>query len=111
MNFKKNFYVLTHWERWDYRIKYIPLYPVWFWYCLKSRSFWFFTASNPTLTFGGFEGESKKEMYDKLPAGTYPTSVYISPSESFSCVLKKVAQAGLKFPIAVKPEVGMMGLM
>ena len=62
----KAWYRLTHWETWYYITKYIPLAPVWLWYCLRARSCWFFTPSNPTLTFGGFEGESKKEMYDQM---------------------------------------------
>ena len=79
MNFKKIIYRIAHWETWHYLAKYIPISPAWLWYCMRSGSLWFFTPSNPTLTFGGFEGESKKEMYDQLPPGSYPKTVYISP--------------------------------
>lgn len=102
---------MMHWETWHYLAKYIPLAPAWLWYCLRSGSWWFFTPSNPTLTFGGFEGESKKEMYDQLPAGTYPRSIYIHPSLCFSHVKCQVAQHGFAYPFAVKPDIGMMGLM
>ncbi len=30
-------YKITHWETWHYLAKYIPISPVWFWYCLRSR--------------------------------------------------------------------------
>ncbi|RYF38762.1 MAG: hypothetical protein EOO38_24320, partial [Cytophagaceae bacterium] len=33
---------------------------------LRSGAVWFFTSSNPKLTFGGMEGEPKREMYDLL---------------------------------------------
>ncbi len=53
MSFKNIVYKITHWETWDWRIKYIPILPFWFWHCLRSRSFWFFKPSNPQLAFGG----------------------------------------------------------
>ena len=102
-------YRLKHWETWDWRIKYVLIAPAWFWFCLRARSPWFFTAANPTLTFGGFEGESKKEMYAQLPPGTYPTSLYVSSALSFEEVKKRVDPLG--FPLAVKPDVGKMGFM
>ena len=102
---------LTNWEAWDWRVKYVLIMPVWLWLCLRARSFWFFTASNPTLTFGGFEGESKSEMYAQLPPCSYPTSIYITPGTPFKMVLTQLAQSGIRFPLAVKPDVGKMGLM
>ena len=111
MNIKNIFFRVTHWETWNYLVKYIPIMPVWLWYCLKGRSFWFFTPSNPTLTFGGFEGEGKKEMYDQLPVGSFPKTIYIEPSLSFNEVEAKVITNNFNFPFAVKPNVGMMGYM
>ena len=111
MNLKKFFYIVTHWEKWHYHVKYIPLYPVWLWYCIRARSFCWFTPSNPTLTFGGFEGESKREMYSQLPPSTYPASIYISPSVCFSEAEKLMILNNFRYPFAVKPDVGMMGFM
>ena len=102
---------LYRWETWHYLAKYIPIMPAWLWYCIKSRSFWFFTASNPTLTFGGFEGESKREMYDQLPPGTYPKTVFIPHGIDFEDALKIVDGKKFGYPFAVKPDVGMMGFM
>jgi hypothetical protein len=111
MTVKDFFFRLRHWETWHYLAKYIPIMPVWGWYCLRARSLWFFTPSNPTLTFGGFEGESKKEMYEQLPAGSYPKSIFISPSQSFSQVLQLLSENNCTYPFAVKPDIGMMGFM
>lgn len=85
--------------------------PVWLWYCIKARSFWFFTPSNPTITFGGFEGESKKEMFDQLPPGSYPKTSHISHGLPFDEVTRLMAESDIEFPVAVKPDVGMMGFM
>ena len=111
MTLKDFFFKIQHWETWHYLAKYIPIMPVWLWYCLKARSFWFFTPSNPTITFGGFEGESKSEMYSQLPAESYPKSIFIKPSLPFGEVQQLFTENNLKYPFAVKPDVGMMGFM
>ena len=108
---RKSIYRARHWETWHWLVKYIPMIPFWMWYCLKARSLWFFTASNPTLTFGGYEGENKMEMYNLLPRDTYPKSILISIDEPYSALEALVLSAGFHFPVAVKPNIGRMGLM
>ena len=103
-------YMLTHWETWDWRIKYLVIAPAWFWCCLRARSLWFFTAANPTLTFGGFDGERKQDMYRHLPPGTYPRSIYVSRGMDFASVADALKDT-ITFPLAVKPDVGKMGFM
>ena len=78
---------------------------------MKSRSFWFFSSSNPTITFGGFEGEGKKEMYVQLPSSLIPVTVYLMPSHSFQEVKQSIELAGLKLPFIVKPDIGMKGIL
>jgi hypothetical protein len=92
-------------------VLYAPISPVWFWYCLRSGSFWFFSSSNPTITFGGFEGEGKKEMYDQLPPHLVPRTIYILHDLPFEEVIGKLAQAGFQYPFIVKPDVGMKGIL
>lgn len=111
MKFKDILYKITHWETWHYVVKYIPLSPVWIWYCIRSGNPWFFTSSNPTLTFGGFEGEGKKEMYEQLPPGTYPRTIYINPSLSMPEVEERLGANNFDYPFIVKPDIGMMGFM
>lgn len=108
---KSWWYKLTHWEQWHYNIKYALFSPAWLWYSLKAGSFYFFAPANPTLTFGGFEGGPKKEIYGLLPEGTYPASIYINPGIPLQEVEEKMAEAGLMYPVAVKPNIGMMGLL
>jgi hypothetical protein len=85
--------------------------PFWIAHCIKARSCWFFTAANPTLTFGGYEGENKMEMYNQLPKGTYPRTALIQIAMSGSAVEAQLRANRFEFPIAVKPDVGRMGLM
>lgn len=111
MRFKKFFERLTNWELWPFYVLYFPISFVWFWYCLKSRSFWFFSSSNPTITFGGFEGESKKEMYEQLPPSSFPRTIYILHDLPFDEVKQIVKEAGFTYPFIVKPDVGMKGIL
>jgi hypothetical protein len=111
MNLKKFWYKLTHWEQWHYNVKYALLAPVWVWYSLRARSFYFFAPVNPALTFGGFEGGPKREIYNLLPPGTYPKTIYIDPAWTFEKVESAIAAGGFIFPVAVKPNIGMMGLL
>jgi hypothetical protein len=110
--FLTDFYFrFTNWETWHWLAKYIPLAPAWAWFCLRSQSLWFFTSANPTLTFGGFDGESKREMYAQLPPGSFPKTIYISPSLSFKAVQLLFEDHTFTFPVAVKPDIGRMGFM
>jgi hypothetical protein len=112
LNYVKKIIVrITHWETWHWFVKYIPMIPHWISYCIRSGSLWFFTASNPMLTFGGFEGENKKEMYKALPLGTYPKGFFVTPNTSFSEVETTLQSHNFQFPCAVKPDIGQMGIL
>jgi hypothetical protein len=108
---RKLYRLLTRWEQWNFFVLYFPLLPVWCWYCIRSRSVWFFSSSNPTITFGGFEGEGKKEMYDQLPPAYYPKTFYIEPSAAAETVQRGLREAGFSLPFIVKPDVGMKGIL
>jgi len=102
---------LSNWQHWPFFPFYFPLFFTWFWYILKSRAIWFFSTSNPSLTFGGFHGESKKEMYDLLPEKYFPKTIYISPQQSFQQVLGNICSGSFSYPFIVKPDVGMEGIL
>lgn len=111
LRLKKIWFKITHWESWHYQVKYIPIAPVWLWYCLKARSFWFFTASNPTITFGGFEGEGKMEIYKQLPENSYPESVLISHDTPFEKILELIDKEKFSYPLVVKPDIAAGGYL
>lgn len=102
---------ITNWEAWPFKLIYAPLTPIWFWYMIKSRAVWFFTPSNPKLTFGGMEGEPKREMYNLLPPHLYPTTFNVMPSDDVVSILKRLNEQQISFPFIVKPEVGGQGIL
>lgn len=78
---------------------------------LKSGAVWFFTPSNPKITFGGMDGEPKKEMYDLLPKNLYPKTFTIVPQQNFNTILDRLQNMGINYPFIVKPEVGCQGIL
>src|SRR5215470_10130121 len=105
MNIKQFFQRAFNWELWPFYVLYAPIGPVWFWYCLRSRSFWFFSSSNPTITFGGFEGESKREMYEQLPPNSHPKTIYILHDLPFEEAKQRICEAEFNYPSTEKPDV------
>ncbi len=101
---------LTHWEYWPMHWVYAPIYFYWFWLCLKSRSFFFFNTANPGIRNGGFLIESKKEIYDLMPAVSYPATVCCRMGETFATVIERMHQHELSFPLIAKPDIGLRGM-
>jgi hypothetical protein len=102
---------ITNWEAWPFKMMYWPILPVWFSYAVRLRAAWFFTPSNPKLTFGGLDGEPKKEMYDLLPKESYPTSFNVLPATDFDTVEQTIIREGIHYPLVVKPEIGCAGVL
>ena len=102
---------IKDWEQWPFKILYAPIVPVWFWYMLRSRAVWFFTPSNPKLTFGGMDGEPKKEMHDLLPVDLCPKYFNVKLSDDFLEIKKSLVLSGIQYPLIVKPEVGGRGIL
>lgn len=102
---------ITNWEAWPFKLLYAPIVPMWLLYMLRSGSVWFFTPSNPKITFGGMDGEPKKEMYDLLPPHLYPTTFNVLPTDGFSILLERIRSAGILYPLIVKPEIGGQGIL
>ena len=50
-------------------------------------------------------------MYEQLPPGTYPKSIYIPPGISPEELKKHVTDNKFTYPFAAKPDAGMMGFM
>jgi hypothetical protein len=108
---KKIIQKITNWEQWPFKLLYFPISFVWLSYIIRSWSVWFFTPSNPKLTFGGMEGEPKKEMYDLLPRHLFPATFNVQPGEDFHLIEQKLVEHNITFPLIVKPEVGGQGIL
>ena len=107
----KNYYTkLTNWEYWPFHFLYGPIYFYWFWLCIKARSFFFFNTSNPTIRYGGFLMESKKEIYDLLPKEIYPATILCNSSQAFEEIKKSMKLQQINYPVIAKPDIGLRGM-
>ncbi len=98
---------LTHWEYWPLWAIYYPLFPVWLYYSIKARSFFFFNAANPCMKNGGMAMESKMEIYNMIPGQHIPKTVFIPKDEAPELALERIFEAGISFPFIAKPDIGM----
>lgn len=107
---KKSFYKkLIEWEYWPFHWVYGPVYPVFAWYVIRSGFKYFFSASNPSIYSGGFLMESKKKVYDLLPEGTFPPTLYAEPGTTPQELLQRLTGACIDFPLVLKPDIGGRG--
>jgi hypothetical protein len=107
--FKLFYHKLTHWEYWPYQVLYFPVYFQYLYYVIRTKSFFFFNASNPTIKNGGFFMESKKEIYDLIPQEYYPKTIIVTPDESLEIILQKLTSENINFPLIAKPDIGLRG--
>jgi hypothetical protein len=101
---------LTHWEYWPFTLIYLPVFVYWAWLSWKARSFFFFSTSNPSIRNAGFLLESKKDIYDLLPAGSYPSTLFCPLGTEVGARTAGMRQKGLSFPLIGKPDIGQRGL-
>ena len=103
------FVKIFHWEYWPFGIIQVPLFFMWLWYSLKERSFFYFSASNPSILSGGMMGESKYEVLARVPNLLKPQTILIKLPSSTEEVVKKIEEAQLAFPLIFKPDLGERG--
>jgi hypothetical protein len=108
--FHRPFWIrLFNWEYWSFNAVYAWVMPWWLWLSLKSRSPFFFSASNPGIENGGFLNESKKDLHQLLPKGMFPASLHFAVPADPEAVRRAIAAAGVGFPVMGKPDVGGRG--
>ena len=101
---------LFHWEYWAMPFVYYPIMPVWFYFALRAKSFFFFNAANPSIKNGGMAMESKKDIYDLIPPEYIPETVSFYYDTPLDVVLSMAAIHQINFPFIIKPDIGLKGL-
>jgi hypothetical protein len=104
------FIKLFNWEYWPFHMVYGPIYIYFIGLCLRSRSFFFFNTSNPTIKNGGFMMESKKEIYDLIPPEYYPPTLFFKAGTKTESILQIVRGNNFSYPLVGKPDIGQKGL-
>lgn len=97
---------LTHWEFWPFAVLYFPVNFYYIWLSIRCRSFFFFTASNPSIDFGGMLGERKSDIFELIPPEYLPEYKLIE-QDDLNAALTFAQQIG--YPVIAKPDVGERG--
>lgn len=58
---------------------------------------------------GGFMNESKIEIYDLIPQQYYPKTLFVKANTNINTVLSNLEKAQHKFPLILKPDMGLRG--
>ncbi|MCM4171937.1 D-alanine--D-alanine ligase [Arenibacter sp. TNZ] len=106
-NLKLKVHKLLHWEYWDMKAIYYPIFPVWLYFAIRARSFFFFSAANPSIKNGGMAMESKKEIYDLIPSQYIPKTILIKQNMPINEILETLLRLDIRFPLIAKPDIGM----
>lgn len=101
--------VLFHWEYWPFSVVYLPVYFYWLYLSLKARSFFFFSTSNPGIENGGFVMESKHKIYELIPTGYCPITVFVPKGAGRDYLQEILVRYRLQFPLVAKPDIGEKG--
>ncbi len=101
---------LRSWEYWPFALVYLPVFVYWAWLSFKAKSLFFFSTANPSIRNAGFLLESKKQIYDLLPDGAYPKTVFCPKGPAPQGFGVLLAEKGLVFPLMAKPDIGQRGL-
>lgn len=100
------FIKLTHWEFWPFSVIYLPVFFYYGWLSMRARSFFFFTASNPSIEFGGMLGERKSDIFSMIPSKYIPNTVLITRGNVQHATR---ASKEVGYPLIAKPDVGERG--
>jgi hypothetical protein len=105
------FIKLFHKEFWPMWATYLPVFPYYLFLAARARSFFFFTAANPSIETGGMLGEAKINILNMIADEYKPISLLIPANTPIENVLAMMQQYRVNFPIVVKPNIGERGLL
>lgn len=100
---------LSSWEYWPMWIVYLPAYLYYFYLSVKAKSFFFFSAANPSIETGGMFFESKWDIFKLIPSHYFPKTIFVEEGKKIEEILIFIQQAKLGFPFVAKPDRGERG--
>jgi hypothetical protein len=97
------------WEYWPMWLVYFPASLYFVYLSIKARSFFFFSAANPSIETGGMFFESKWSIFQLMPEEFYPSTILVHEDDDLEIILKKMEAAQIIFPVIAKPDRGERG--
>jgi hypothetical protein len=109
MQFRRYWYIITHWEFWPEQILYFPVYMRYAVDVFRFKSPFYFTAVNPGMETGGFVSCSKHKQLCQLPEDNIPFTCFFKHGTRYQEVCSELKIQNLEFPLIVKPDMGERG--
>jgi membrane protein DedA with SNARE-associated domain len=103
------------WEFWPSWLFYIPVGVYYLWLAMRYRGFSVPTSANPGMASGGFIGESKLEILNKLRRGSreFVAEAFLldgkTTSDRLLCLHRLCREHKITLPFILKPDVGQRG--
>lgn len=100
---------LLHFEYWTWWLFYLPLLPWFLWQALRAKSFTYFTNVDPSIDYGGFFGESKIDILNKINPAYLPKTVFVVKGTELADAKLKIVSENIHYPFICKPNIGERG--
>ena len=105
---------IVRWEFWPPYVFYPPVFLYVVYLGIKHRGFTVFTAANPGIVAGGFVGESKTEILNKISGASQwmPRFMPIPAGDTerrISVAKEFLSKSHMGFPVVLKPDMGQRG--
>ncbi|MRT94101.1 hypothetical protein [Ancylomarina sp. 16SWW S1-10-2] len=100
---------LTNFEFWPTWFFYAPMFLYGVVLSIKSKSFAYFTATNPEMEFGGAYGTDKTKFLKLLDSKYQTKGFFVAKETSSENIIKLMTENDITFPIIAKPNVGERG--
>ncbi len=102
----------TNWEYYPVYISNIPTVLIWIYFGIRARSLFFFSSVNPVIETGGVMGESKINIFNRMPAYSIPNTILIEKEKAtLGSVLEQIKNNEITFPLIAKPDIGERGFL
>ncbi len=106
-------YRITRWEFWPRTVLYAPIAFYILWLALRHRGLLLLTAVNPGMPGGGFVGERKHEILQRLAGAGDAVPPWCllprDPAAALDAIRAFQAEHQLAFPLVLKPNIGERG--
>ncbi|MBL0049458.1 MAG: hypothetical protein IPP32_15330 [Bacteroidetes bacterium] len=100
---------LFSWEYWPMWLVYLPVSFYYFYLAGRAKSFFFFSASNPSIETGGMFFESKWKIFQLIPLQYLPSTLLVCENDTVEKIERNLQSAAMNFPLIAKPNRGERG--
>jgi hypothetical protein len=100
---------IIRYEFWPFWLFYLPMYFYGLYLALRAGSFTYFTAANPGMKYAGAFDMPKYDILSLINPGFTPGGIRIRRDICTDDLTALIKEAGLDFPLIVKPDIGERG--